>query len=462
MTNIGLIRQWQPTLAEYVTNPDNSKLKSVESLTSLCNAIIEIMKVRRPAWTDDDYTIFALNAVYIDRERLGKAGHKLADDAEKTVLMVSKAFIFEDIRDEILIREPDDEVRAKLQQARATFFANKKKRTTAPPQPEPEPEPKPTMGPIQWKEPAAEPKPKLPTFKKPTRPGYIVPEEYGMIHYALSNNVDVCIEGDASAGKSLTIEVICETEEWNCVQIGKVIDDTMLKGFLNPITKEYTPSKLVRALKHDPEICPLQGHKTVICFDEGFTNMADYLTTLLPLVGRNEGGYIATEDEIIMRGDVAFVFIDNSTGDGGTTNYISRKPIDMALKSRLFYIHMKLSPKIAKAICADDKELLKFTEWMRKSVAKGKIDRLSLDNRGLNMIQTMKDWEGFTDEMLGEVLYGAFFKGCPPVSLATALRNVNAKPEELMANRYYVATQKYYEKLCKSCGLQSDPQAIKA
>jgi len=192
--------------------------------------------------------------------------------------------------------------------------------------------------------------------------------------------------------------------------------------------------------------------------------MADYLTTLLTLMGTPDGtfGYLSTEVGTFPRGDTVFVFIDNSTGDGGTTNYISRKPIDMALKSRLFFIQMRLDPKIAKAICAGDEDLKNFTKWMRSAVGKGKVDRLSLDNRGLRMIQSMKSWSDYSDELLGEVLYGAFFKGCPPASMATLLRNVKATPEELKANKYYMATQKYYEKLCKGAGMKVDPESIKA
>jgi len=457
---------------DYCVNTDNSFLKSEKRFSSFIECMVRMIEKGIPDCTPA--TTVALNAAYFDRERLSKAGHNMEDDAAKTLAAANRNFGLVNLTTKILIPlELSDEEREKYDRLRAEFLAKKQARAGATAPPEPVPEPEPVAEPINVEppEPAQQAEPvkpqpqptaKHPTYKIPTTPGYIIPEEYGLIHYNLSNNIDVCIEGDASAGKSLTLEVMCEAEGWNLVQIGKVIDDTMLKGFMNPITKEFTPSKLIRALKHDPEICPIEGAKTVIAFDEGFTNMADYLTTLLPLVGRRDGGYLATEDEVIMRDDVVFVFIDNSTGDGGTTNYISRKPIDMALKSRLFYIHMKLSPKIAKAICKDDKDLLNFTKWMRSAVSKGKVDRLSLDNRGLNMIQEMKDWEGFSDDMLGEILYGSFFKGCPPASLATLLRNVSAKPEELQANKYFVATQNYYLKLCKACGLSSDPQAVKS
>lgn len=464
-----LVHQWYPRMHDYCVNTDNSFLKSEKRFSSFIECMFhQLEPMFTSAYTAKDLTTVALNAAYIDRERLSKAGHNMEDDAAKTIMLANKAFGLPSISVGVFIPETmSDEEREKYDRLRAEFLAKKQAKTgaTAPPEPEPVAEPinvEPPE-PAQQAEPVKpQPTVKHPTYRIPTTPGYILPEEYGLIHYNLSNNIDVCIEGDASAGKSLTLEVMCEAEGWNLVQIGKVIDDTMLKGFMNPITKEFTPSKLIRALKHDPEICPIEGAKTVIAFDEGFTNMADYLTTLLPLVGRRDGGYLATEDEVIMRDDVVFVFIDNSTGDGGTTNYLSRKPIDMALKSRLFYIHMKLSPKIAKAICKDDRDLLNFTKWMRSAVSKGKVDRLSLDNRGLNMIQEMKDWEGFSDDMLGEILYGSFFKGCPPASLATLLRNVSAKPEELQANKYFVATQNYYLKLCKACGLSSDPQAVKS
>ena len=464
-----LVHQWYPRMHDYCVNTDNSFLKSEKRFSSFIECMVNQIEPKlNSTCTAKDITTVALNAAYIDRERLSKAGHNMEVDATKTIEFAIRNFGLTNISFEVVIPEKmSDEEREKYDMLRKEFLAKKQARAgaTVPPEPEPVAEPIGAVPPepAQQAEPVQpQPVTKHPTYRIPTTPGYIIPEEYGLIHYNLSNNIDVCIEGDASAGKSLTLEVMCEAEDWNLVQIGKVIDDTMLKGFMNPITKEFTPSKLIRALKHDPEICPIEGAKTVIAFDEGFTNMADYLTTLLPLVGRRDGGYLATEDEVIMRDDVVFVFIDNSTGDGGTTNYISRKPIDMALKSRLFYIHMKLSPKIAKAICKDDKDLLNFTKWMRSAVSKGKVDRLSLDNRGLNMIQEMKDWEGFSDDMLGEILYGSFFKGCPPASLATLLRNVSAKPEELQANKYFVATQNYYLKLCKACGLSSDPQAVKS
>ena len=475
------VKNWHGSLEPYVTNPDNSKLKSVESLMSLCDCMVQQLNARYSGYLGIAYITVALNAVYLDRVRLGKAGHVLKDDAKKALDFAFEKYSFEDLNSGPMIPliPPEDEAKA-CANARAEFRINQtlkkaaKQAATVPPtpapaQPEPSLEPKaepdePAPEPVQVPKPAGTLRQQSNGFIKPTRPGYIVPDEYSLFYYALSNHIDVLLEGDASAGKSLMADVMCDTQQWNLVQIGKVMDDTMLKGFMNPITKEYTPSKLVRALQRDPELIKYPDALTVICFDEGFTNMADYLTTLLTLMGTPDGtrGYISTELGEIPRGNTVFVFIDNTTGDGGTTNFISRKPIDMALKSRLFEIHMKLDAKIAKAMCAGDKELLDYTKWMRKAVAKGKVDRLSLDNRGLRMIQTMKSWPDYTDDKLGDILYGAFFKGCPPVSLATVLRNVSATPEELKANKYFMATQKYYEKLCKGAGLQTDPACIKA
>jgi len=487
-----MIRNWQPFLQWYVTNPDNSKLKSVESLTSLVDCIIEQLREIYQGYDEFAYSCAALNIVYLDRVRLGKAGHVLKDDAVKAIYAALGKTSFDEIKEHIIIpSDPDTspEIRAEIDMcsnAREEFRAKQQARKAAKggatippaaPSPEPEPEPEPAAQPepaIGEPEPIQQPDPepkvippiaqRIMSYPKPTRPGYIIPEEYSLILFSLMNRIDILLEGDASSGKSLTIDVACETMRWNLVQMGKVIDDTMLKGFMNPITKEYTPSKLVKALLRDPEICPYPDAMTVICFDEGFTNMADILTTLLTLMGTPDGtrGYLSTEIGEIPRGNTVFVFIDNTTGDGGTTNFISRKPIDMALKSRLFEINMKLSPKIAKAICADDKALLEYCKWMRKAISKAKIDRLSLDNRGLRMIQTMKTWPDYSDEALGDILYGAFFKGCPPASMASLLRNVSATPEELKANKYFMATQEYYKKLCKSAGLQTDPACIKA
>ena len=456
------IDKYQRLMKDYATTDRNCRLASPKGFTAIVRKMEELIPEYYPSISQTDYLNFIMNTIWYNREFLGKSGHELESDCRKCLGVVGQAStgIMTGL---ILIPEvmPDDE-RARVQAALAKYRASQHTnggKTVNEPTPEPS-----NQTPLTTSEPTepVEPAPiKTYAFNKPTRPGYIIPEEYPMIHYALSTNTDICLVGDASAGKSLTIDVMCEAEHWNLVQIGKVTDDTMLKGFMNPITKEYTPSKLVRALQRDPELCPYDGQKVVICFDEGFTNMADYLTTLLTLVGTPEYGYLATEWDVIPRGDTVFVFIDNSTGDGGTTNFISRKPIDMALKSRLFFIEMKLSPKIAKAICAEDKDLLNFTKWMRGAIGRGKVDRLNLDNRGLHMIKNMKGWDSYSDEILGEILYGAFFKGCPPASMATLLRNVKATPEELKANKYFMATQAYYEKLCKSAGLKADPEVIK-
>ena len=491
---------WQPLLADYVTNPDNSKLKSLESLSSLINCMIVQLEQMYPGYTDEEYVTIALNAAYLDRGRLGKAGHVLREDAMKAWKYAVMNNSFDMLKNSIIIPSvtPAEE-KERCLQLRVAFRAKqamrKAAKATAPPtepdplaepepepqaEPQPEPEPSPGSDPEPQPEPQPEPEPQhqaepepqpaktshpqMSGFTKPTMPGYIIPPEYPLIRYSLASHLDILLEGDASAGKSLTIDVMCKTEGWNMVQMGKVVDETMLKGFMNPITKEFTPSKLVKALLRDPSVCPYPDAMTVIVFDEGFTNMADYLTVLLTLMGTPDGerGYLATEIGEIPRGNTVFVFIDNTTGDGGTTNYISRKPIDMALKSRLFEINMRLSPKIAKAICADDKELYEYVGWVRKSIERAKIDRLSLDNRGIRMIQTMKSWDQYSDEVLQDVLYGAFFKGCPPASMASLLRNISASPEELKANKYFMATQEYYKKLCKRAGLQTDPACIKA
>lgn len=468
------IDHYQRIMQEYATTDRNCILASPKGFASLVRCIEGFWLKAVPEANDEETERFVFNSIWLDRARLGKSGHGIAADAEKTFQMgwnnPSPPSAYPIAIPEEMPQAERDRVARALEKYRASLRTNGGK-ATAPPSPQPTAQqqtgeftidpPEGQAEPVQTAEPViVQAKPM--TFNRPLRSGYMIPEEYALIYYAMSHNMDICLVGDASAGKSLTIEVMCEAQEWNLIQMGKIVDETMLKGFMNPITREFTKSKLIRALEGDPELIKYPGHKVVICFDEGFTNMADYLTTLLPLVGNAVSGYLATEYGVVDRGDAVFVFIDNSTGDGGTTNFISRKPVDMALKSRLFFIQMALSPKVAKMICAEDKDLANFTKWMRGAIGRGKVDRLNLDNRGLHMIQDMKDWESFSDEMLGQILYGAFFKGCPPASVATLLRNVKAKPEELKANRYFMATQKYYEELCKSAGLKTDPDAIKA
>lgn len=460
-----------PTLNRFVVNTDNSKLKSLESFTSLCNEIVTQASDIWEGYTVDEYTRLAVNCVYQDRVRLGKAGHKLSDDARIAINTGMRTFPdpFPGILQKIEIHAPTEEEEEALSKARASFRekkemnkAKKAARVQATTPTEPTPEPEPEFDPYTTfvnQEPPAAPEPepvatpRLVQYRKPTWPGYIVPKEYGEVYTCLSNNQDMCLEGDASAGKSLLAEVLCETEEWNLIQMGHIKDAVDIFGFNNPIDHKYTPSKLVRALMGDPELLRYPGHKTVVAFDEGFVNLGDYFSNMLSLVG-SPRGYLATDGGEFHRGDIVFIFIDNSVGDGGSTNYISRKPVDMAFKSRLYFIHMGLDPKIAKAICAGNKALENYCKWMRGSINRGKIDRLSLDNRGLHMINMMNPQ---TDEEYERTIYGAFLKGAPLNSIATLLKGVKATPEELMNNKYYLATQRCYETECKRRGVKPEP-----
>ena len=465
-----IIKKWHGYLEPYVTNPMNSKLKSVETLTSLCDCIIDVLTQRHPGHSNGEYISVALNLVYLDRERLGKAGHVLMDDARKTVDFGLGIRAFTDLCEIEIPTEIPEEERKACELLRMRFWNNYNAKkmakqqaqqggATAPPEPPsqetPGPaEPEPDFDPyamFRTQEPP--PQARIMGYVKPTRPGYLMPDEYPLIWYCLDRNQDICLEGDASVGKTLSIDVLCEMQEWNLIQMGHIKDAVDIFGFNNPIDHTYMPSKLVRALMGDPALLKYPGHKIVVCFDEGFVNLSDYLAEMLPLIG-SPNGYLSTDGGVFTRGDIVFVFIDNSVGDGGSTNYISRKPVDMAFKSRLFFIHMKLSPKVAKAICGANSDLYKFCEWMRKSVNRGRIDRLSLDNRGLNMI-IMLDPQ--TDDDYEQAIYGAFLKGAPLNSLATLLRGVKANPEELMKNKYFLATQRCYEKECKKRGVKPEP-----
>ena len=180
------------------------------------------------------------------------------------------------------------------------------------------------------------------------------------------SHLNIWIHGPAGTGKSTAVENISKALDLSYYVNGKISYAHELLGHMHGDT--YITSQFRQA------------------FEKGGVYCADELDGWLPdaliaLNGALANGHAAFPDKIVKR-HPNFIFIGaaNTTGYGGTIEYVARFKQDAAFNDRCIYLDWPLDEALEDSLCAN-KDWISYVRKVRANVASHKITGILITPR---------------------------------------------------------------------------------
>ena len=170
---------------------------------------------------------------------------------------------------------------------------------------------------------------------------------------------NIWIHGPAGTGKSTAAEMVAKALGLNYYTDGKMADETKVLGYMDA-NGTYRGTNFRQAFEFGG----------VYLADEIDGSMPD---ALLALNGALANGHCSFPDKIVSRhNDFIFLAAANTTGQGGTIEYVGRFKQDAAFNDRFVFLKWDLDEALEESLVAN-KEWLKYVRHVRARIASSTI-----------------------------------------------------------------------------------------
>ena len=174
-----------------------------------------------------------------------------------------------------------------------------------------------------------------------------------------NHHMNIWIYGPAGTGKSTAAEKVAEALSLDYYTDGKMVDDTKVLGYQDA-NGTYRTTNFRRAYENGG----------VYLADEIDGSMPD---ALLALNGALANGHCSFPDKLVKRHpDFIFLAAANTTGTGGTVEYVGRFKQDAAFNDRFVFLDWPIDLALEDSLCAD-KVWLTRVRTVRANLARSTI-----------------------------------------------------------------------------------------